>query len=484
MSRRDGERSFKAPPLALAAALGLGLAAAGCGAGSESGSGAATEVQRAGASAEKRGLEEKPGAERTVEESDVYKLEGGVLYVQTRTGGLSAIDVGDPANPFLAASLPSLTGEAGEIFVHGASLLVVFRSTDPPCTMSGGAAASLPVERCEVTAVLNARSAPTAAGSLCLAGRLLASRLLGDRLILVTVGWASSGPWTRLYAIDVSNPIALVLEDELALAGIGHEVHVTSRAAYVAQALFGDPQRGTEVRYVDLADPADPLLERGSIRLAGAPQGRFHMEEAGTLGAGGMVVVPYTDQMQTSAGCRPEHYVQLVDLEPQALIERGRIQQAGRVLRAVPIGSRLYSVSERTVASVDVTSRSSPFAASTVVVGDLAARDACEPVFLEQPTVVTVDGGAGPVAWGCRAAGPGATGAGGVAAARGAPRGAPRGAAAARRLVDRFRSKETSKECRNGGSQEELKWSISAVDFLHSLLPAFLRVFSTQVREA
>src|SRR5258706_11964306 len=100
-----------------------GVVASGC---SKAGSSHGTIAPPALLPAEERTLEDHPGEPRPVEESDLARLEGTRLYVQNPTRGLSVIDVADPDRPRRLTQTVDVVGEAGELYVHGDDVVVVF----------------------------------------------------------------------------------------------------------------------------------------------------------------------------------------------------------------------------------------------------------------------------------------------------------------------------------------------------------------------
>src|SRR5688572_15156799 len=59
-----------------------------------------------------------PAPPLIIEESDLYRLDGSWLYVQSTQSGLNVIDVAEPLAPRLVHQLP-IAGRAGELYVGG-----------------------------------------------------------------------------------------------------------------------------------------------------------------------------------------------------------------------------------------------------------------------------------------------------------------------------------------------------------------------------
>lgn len=506
----------------------LVILAEGCGGGDGGGGGGG--IQRVELPPEDRTLEVRPGIERTVEESDIFKLSGSTLFVENAARGLAVIDVTDPDRPSLASETGALAGKAGELYLHGADALVVFKESR---AVAGEA---------EVVAVASVTTTPVVAGSASVRGILITSRLIGDILYLVTVDQDT----TFVTSISVADSAKLAVLDQRSLLGVGREAHMTDRTIYVAQ-LAAPPNLDTRLRVVDISDPGGAVKERGEITLRGLPQGRFHMDEQGTtfrivtfsnrtigsnlyvidvrdldrpallgsieglapgedlhatrfvgdrvfvvtyeqpvitvtvggdplwvvsltdpanprilgrlsipgwsdyvfprgdrlvavgrgnlgasvaislfdvanpakpaelrrlefgagtasseantdfrgvriveagvLGASALVAVPYTDNVVSGITCTPDDHVQLVDLLPDDLTLRGSAPAIGLVRRTVPIGSKLYAITDKTVAAIDVANRDRPFIAASVAVGDLAAQEQCVQIYVDHPAI-------------------------------------------------------------------------------------------------
>ncbi len=219
-----------------------------------------------------------------IEESDLFKLVGSTLYVQNAGTGLSVIDVSEPALPVFMNRVRELAGNAGELYVRGASTFVLLEDVVPGCDLPAELDSWAVTTQSEVVAVVDAESASQAeiVGELCLPGTIVASRLVGEVLYVVTSLTGPGGAATWVFSVDTADPGAMAVVDHLAFAGEGYEVHVTDRTLYVAQRI-GDGTR-TRVRTVDFGAGDGAMTERGAFEVAGAVLSRFHLDEhEGTL---------------------------------------------------------------------------------------------------------------------------------------------------------------------------------------------------------
>ncbi len=482
--------------------------------------------------------ETTPDVDRPIEESDLYKIAGDLLYVQNPTTGLNVIDVGNPDDPVVVGRLDELTGVGGELYVQeDGRVLVVFKESDPACQLPPEMGSFMIATTSQLSVVLEASTAePKIAGTYCMPGNMVSSRIVGDILYIVTTYTAFSDSRTWLFSVDVSDPYNIELVDYRVLEGEGYEIHVTERTIYIAQQTTDDPEfwdSGTWVRYIDITDAEGVMQERGDIAVSGMPMGRFHMDEygstfrivtfsgrwsgtnlhvidvsdpddlrvtgsinylapdedlhatrfvgdmayivtyepvilntdplwvvsladpahptllgrleipgwsdyifprgdqllavgrgdrgarvaaslfdvsdptrsaerrrvefgseeapseantdfrgvriveSGVLGDTPFLAVPWTNNQWTSGSCQPSHFLQLVDILDDDLDLRGAAAQDGLIRRAVPIGNRLYAITDRSVAAVNVADRDVPYNAVSMEVGDPSAPDLC-----------------------------------------------------------------------------------------------------------
>jgi hypothetical protein len=469
-----------------------------------------------------------------IEESDLYKLVDSTLYVYSAHTGLNVIDVSDATNPVLKNRVETVQGEAGELYVRDEYTYVMLEDVVSGCELPPELDSWAITAKSMVTAIADAdaiRQAETVA-EYCLPGTMVASRLVGDTMIVVTSHAQFGDAATWVFSLDVANPRRMQVLDYVAIDGDGHEVHVTDGSVYVAQRFGDDWEPATRVQHVSLDRESGALVASSSFDVPGAVLSRFHLDEYqntfrivtfgdrddGTylhvvdvsepgeprligalehlaigedlhatrfvndrayivtyepvvvqtdplwvvsledptapvvlgelevpgwseyvfprgdrlvavgrgdrgeriatslfdvsdpnqpleidrlefrnfdssseanvdfrgvtildeaLGDPALVAVPYTDNVWTEDGCVPQHGVQLIDLADDDLTLRGSFAQQGRVRRTLAIGERLFTVTDREVATVDVTQRSTPVVTSTLEVGDPEAPNEC-----------------------------------------------------------------------------------------------------------
>ncbi|MBI3180457.1 MAG: beta-propeller domain-containing protein [Deltaproteobacteria bacterium] len=216
--------------------------------------------------------------DRLVEESDLYQREGDRLYVYSRWRGLSVIDISEPTAPALTGGLTAV-GQAGEMYARNAHIILLLEEPVAPCTGAQIKRVIPAADQNEVQGhviTVNATGAsPEMLTCTPLPGETVGSRMVGDVLYLVT-----SAPYARrswVLSLDLWNPGAPRLVDAIELYADAREIHVNAQAMFVANDLYG----ATGVQYVDISRPNGRIALRGSTVVAGAPQGRFHMDATG-----------------------------------------------------------------------------------------------------------------------------------------------------------------------------------------------------------
>ena len=277
----------------LAALILLTVAASGCG---ESASSApigepapSTEAQR-----------------QEIVESDIYKREGDLLYLFNAETGLNIVDLSQPRYPRRLGGLPreTLATRAGELYVRSEptgegrlsprSAIVLGRALTSGCINSAGvttAGIATPGWRADTTiAVVDVAQPqrPTLASRVCLPGLLVASRLVGGTLIVVTRGptLGRDGSSAHAYSLDLSDPERPFVIADVALRGVSKEIHLTDERLFIASRADDCAYdcRGTSQTRIDvltLSAVDGKLTRRGALTVRGEPQGRFHMDARG-----------------------------------------------------------------------------------------------------------------------------------------------------------------------------------------------------------
>lgn len=221
---------------------------------------------------------------REVEEGDVYRLDGDVLYVLNMYRGLQAIDVRDPDAPARLGT-SRILGHPVEMYLRDGYAIVVvsdyfswWRVDDEALPFHGSQVRILDVRRPE---------APVVVGAIDVQGVVTDTRMVGDVLYVVSTRYAwysmqgSDDDTDELFvaSIDLSNPAAPMLVDSLAFEGSANVIHVSPTKLFVASPDGSWDRPTTTITSVDISDPAGAISAMGTFSVQGAVNNRFQLDE-------------------------------------------------------------------------------------------------------------------------------------------------------------------------------------------------------------
>jgi hypothetical protein len=221
------------------------------------------------------------GTRVALEESDLYRRDGSLLYIQNPDTGLNIVDVSDPRSP-RRLGRASVRGTSGELYVHAGFAIVLLKSKSSCAVLAGLEAPPWPTNAELQIVDVRDPSRPTVRRNVCVPGQLVASRLVGEHLVLVTTHpYRSVDDATAyVFSLAVDRPDYPVVIDAAPLQGASKEILVTQRRIYVAG--FAPLDRSqTRVALIDIDALSGKLTKRGEALVRGEPQGRFHMDERG-----------------------------------------------------------------------------------------------------------------------------------------------------------------------------------------------------------
>jgi hypothetical protein len=297
----EGQSDFKsAPPNGQG--NGIGLAADG--AGTASGGSSSTTAPSA-SNGSKGATSATP---RTVEETDLYRLDGDRLYYLNQYRGLMVFDVSDVDHPRLLGRSP-IYGSPIEMVVRGGIASVVV--ADWFGTMEDGSPFHGSIVR-----GIDARDPANmkTTGEALLGGWVRDTRVVGDVLYAVTekypwdYGWyglggdgvavsgATGGPSSAQVSVAsvsfAGGEISAV--DEYQVPGYGGVFNVTPSSILLASDVLtnidqygnGTSTGTSQLSYLDISDPGGQIVERGSLVVPGSLQswgadnGRWNLDFA------------------------------------------------------------------------------------------------------------------------------------------------------------------------------------------------------------
>ena len=247
-------------------------------------------------------------------------------------------------------------------------------------------------------------------GSIAWGEDLHAVRFVGDKAYVVTFEnrILFQDP---LWVIDLESPTSPEIIGHLEVPGWSDWIF--PRGDRLVAVGRGDRGASVAASLFDISDLENPAelqrLEFG--RAEAVSEANLDFRGVGiveSLGDPALIALPFTNNTWPADECVPEHFLQLIDLLPDDLELRGTIQLDGRIRRTVPIGDWLYSITDETVVSLDVSDRTGP---ATGVVLDLAAPGAPDPCLFNDFDIPPPDPEAfSYFGFGCSQPGPGPVG--------------------------------------------------------------------------
>ncbi len=232
-----------------------------------------------------------PATGRTVEETDLYRLEGNRLYYLNAYRGLMVFDVTDPDHPSLLGRSPIFGQPVDMIVRNGIAIVVIgdwFGAMDDGTPFHGSIVRGL-----DATNPANIR----VLGEAKLGGWVRDDRVVGDVIYAVSedygwwYGWDDGGSGVSSTAPQESVIVSSVSFANNAIQPVGSVrfdgftgvFNVTPNSIMLASAADSGQ---TSLLYLDISDPAGAIVKRGSLLVDGmvngwgADNGRWNLDFA------------------------------------------------------------------------------------------------------------------------------------------------------------------------------------------------------------
>jgi hypothetical protein len=353
--------------------LGLvALLAAGCGGNSSSGSSADTSFLTAdvrGLSAvvdPGAGIPTPPGGSadfgavaddarteivRAIEEADLYRVSGDLLYLLSAYRGLTIVDL----SQLTLLGRLALPGVPLEMYLRDGRALVLL--ADP----RGG------TQLLEVAVTTPAQ--PTIAHRESMAGSYRTSRLIGDVLYTVT------DQQVRSFLLGMK---PLSAGSSVALANNAGFAHATSSYIFTAGS---NAANGTTITLVDVSDPAGSIALRGALDLPG------FLSDDQKLNFGGGVLRVVTHDW-TDAGLSRLFTVDITDPDQPAVLATLELARGEQLFATQFTADRAYLVTFERVDPLWVIDLSDP--SRPVVAGELVIPGYSTQMVVDGTQLVTI----------------------------------------------------------------------------------------------
>jgi hypothetical protein len=272
--RLVGQTDFvSAPPAGNGVGTSNGIASGGAatGAGGSAGGLAAGPVPAATVTA----------PARTVEETDLYRLDGNRLYYLNSYRGLMVFDVTDVDHPALLGRSPIYGSPVDMIVRNGVAVVVVadwYGQLDDGSPFYGSIVRGL-----DATDPTNIK----VLGDAKLGGWVRDDRVVGDVIYAVSEDYGVSYGWDTVYggattetvivsSVSFANNV-ITSVGKVDFPGYSGVFNVTADSILLAHdappAANGSPSGQTQLLYLDISDPGGQIVQRGSLTVNGQVQG-------------------------------------------------------------------------------------------------------------------------------------------------------------------------------------------------------------------
>ena len=218
---------------------------------------------------------------RTVEETDLYRLEGDRLYYLNGYRGLMVFDVSDVDHPVMLGRSPIFGSPVDMIVRNGVAIVVVadwYGQLDDGTPFHGSIVRGL-----DATDPANI----TVLGEAKLGGWVLDDRVVGDVIYAVSqdygwfYGWdavstAQTTPGVVVSSVSFANN-AIAAVGRVDFPGYTGIFNVTPSSILLAHdgppGANGVPSNQTQLLYLDISDPEGRIVQRGALTVNGQVQG-------------------------------------------------------------------------------------------------------------------------------------------------------------------------------------------------------------------
>ena len=245
---------------------------------------------------------------RTVEESDIWKVNGNRLYFFNELRGLQVFDLAKPAAPVLLWTL-RLPGSGDDLYLLGNTHAVLLKQSangfgGPVFLDGGGVALNAAPTRARVAVKPQAGGAgsgeiivadvrdgvPKLIARVPYEGSLAESRMVGSVLYLASnvqraaTDKVAAEYGLRLTSFDLADPAKPVQRDTIYLGGWASAVTATDRFFLVAKyADFGASWANSSIDLIDISAPDGSMKRAGQAKVEGNVLSKFQMNIAGDV---------------------------------------------------------------------------------------------------------------------------------------------------------------------------------------------------------
>jgi uncharacterized secreted protein with C-terminal beta-propeller domain len=227
-------------------------------------------------------------AQREIEEADIVKIVGNTLYALNSYRGLYLIDMSNPDSPAILGH-QEMYGFPVEMYVRNGRAFVILSNYFRIWALTDGS--SDPEVGSSVVVVdVQQPQAPLVLSRFHMPGYVTDTRIVGDVLYTVSnrywwfwyYGNDDSEDTTTVMSINLADPFNIHQVDSYTFNrcdGWDNHIHVTTEAIYVASSCWEYDGYATQLRYVDISDPAGQMALGAQIQFPGVVRDRWALSE-------------------------------------------------------------------------------------------------------------------------------------------------------------------------------------------------------------
>ncbi|MCJ2541284.1 MAG: beta-propeller domain-containing protein [Candidatus Thermoplasmatota archaeon] len=241
---------------------------------------------------------EVPREVRDIEEADLVKVVGDYIYILNPYRGLMVFDVSDPDNPVGLGSA-GILGNPVEMYVVDDRAYVIVTTSygywyrfwpwSPFMDMEFYPRYQIGTQL--VILDISDRTQPTIMKEVGIEGFVTDSRRVGKVIYVVSScrSWYNTYSDTQMedstyvMSLNIRNPEAIKIIDEVSFPGQSNEIHVTVDNLYVAQWSYDWGSRSrygqTNLTIVDISDPDGAIIVKDTFYVEGHVNDRYQMDE-------------------------------------------------------------------------------------------------------------------------------------------------------------------------------------------------------------
>ena len=240
---------------------------------------------------------EEDDAEREIVESDIYKLEGDILWLANQYKGLIAVDISDPENLKILGTL-KFKGYVGEMYIQKNRAYILVSHTNEKYDSGRIYYYNRTYSKLMVVDISDPENL-SLVNEFELDGWIADSRQVGDVIYVASTEYAYSwsdcdgGSGTSgmnqisIASINIKDPQNIKLVDLETLEGVSYTFYVSQNHIYVAEAdtyyWTENYKEGYPVTMFDISDPEGNIVKKAEFRTDGFMSDRWKMHEDGNV---------------------------------------------------------------------------------------------------------------------------------------------------------------------------------------------------------